>query len=250
MNAFAIVSLGMMVIAIVIPVGMWFLSDRIPKSELDPKDFKRAVALPFLTDGEIPSEKNKTVDEDIHGLREVIVLLFRSWPFVRPYFLGRWYTKSHGTSQEVADPLAGGGYGLIYAPVLATAIAILGPLLGLINIEFGTAESILYLFVASMVLSMWLLALGKLSGVRQSAVAIFLALCTFFTLLLCILVLDGTGPIIYGILLTLSCGLGWVVQFRFESGRLVTRYRLHSHLTYLYLLAAVQGLVTLSLIHI
>ena len=47
MNAFAIVSLGMMVIAIVIPVGMWFLSDRIPKSELDPKDFKRAVALPF-----------------------------------------------------------------------------------------------------------------------------------------------------------------------------------------------------------
>ena len=247
MNAFAIVSLGMMIIAIVIPVGMWFLSDRIPKSELDPKDFKRAVALPFLTDGEIPEEKNKTVDEDIHGLREVIVLLFRSWPFVRPYFLGRWYTRSHGTSQEVADPLAGGGYGLIYAPVLATAIAILGPLLGLINIEFGTAESILYLFVASMVLSMWLLALGKLSGVRQSAVAIFLALCTFFTLLLCILVLDGTGPIIYGILLTLSCGLGWVVQFRIESGRLVTRYRLHSHLTYLYLLAAVQGLVTLPL---
>ena len=152
MNAFAIVSLGMMIIAIVIPVGMWFLSDRIPKSELDPKDFKRAVALPFLTDGEIPSEKNKTVDEDIHGLREVIVLLFRSWPFVRPYFLGRWYTRSHGTSQEVADPLASDGYGLIYAPVLATVIAILGPSLGLINIEFGTAESILYVFVVSMVL--------------------------------------------------------------------------------------------------
>ena len=50
MNAFAIVSLGMMIIAIAIPIGMWFLSDRIPKSELDPKDFKRAVALPFLTD--------------------------------------------------------------------------------------------------------------------------------------------------------------------------------------------------------
>ena len=148
------------------------LSDRIPKSELDSKDFKRAVALPFLTDGEIPEEKNKTVDEDIHGLREVIILLFRSWPFVRPYFLGRWYTRSKGTSQEVADPLSGEGYGLIYAPVLATAITILGPSFGLIDIEFGTAESILYLFVASMVLSMWLLALGKLSGVRQSAVAI------------------------------------------------------------------------------
>ena len=66
MNAFAIISLGMMIIAIAIPIGMWFLSDRIPKSELDPKDFKRAVALPFLTDGEIPEEKNKTVDEDIH----------------------------------------------------------------------------------------------------------------------------------------------------------------------------------------
>ena len=247
MNSFAIVSLGMMIIAIAIPVGMWFLSDRIPKSELDPKDFKRAIALPFLTDGDIPEEKNKTINEDAHGLREVIVLLFRSWPFVRPYFLGRWYTRSNGTSQEVADPLAGDGYGLIYAPVLATAIAILGPLFGLINIELGTAESTVYIFVASMVLSMWLLALGKLSGVKQSAIAIFLALCTFFTLLLCILVLNGTGPIIYGILLTLCCGLGWVVQFRFESGRLVTRFRLHSHLTYLYLLAAVQGLVTLPL---
>ena len=86
MNSFAIVSLGMMIIAIAIPVGMWFLSDRIPKSELDPKDFKRAIALPFLTDGDIPEEKNKTINEDAHGLREVIVLLFRSWPFVRPYF--------------------------------------------------------------------------------------------------------------------------------------------------------------------
>ena len=123
-----------------IPVGMWILSDSIPRSELDPKDFKRAVALPFLTDGHIPEEKNKTIEEDTHGLREVIVLLFRSWPFVRPYFLGRWYTRSEGTSQEVADPLAGDGYGLIYAPVLATGVAILGPLLGLIDIELGSAE--------------------------------------------------------------------------------------------------------------
>ena len=58
MNAFMVVSLGMMIIAVAIPVGMWILSGSIPKSELDPKDFKRAVALPFLTDGHIPEEKN------------------------------------------------------------------------------------------------------------------------------------------------------------------------------------------------
>ena len=247
MNAFVIVSLGMILIATAIPIGMWFLSDRIPKSELDPKDFNRAVALPFISDGEIPEDKNKTLDEDKHGLKEVILLLFRSWPFVRPYFLGRWYTFNSESSNQVADPLAGDGYGLIYAPILATLIAIIGPQSGLVPIEFGSIESILYIFVAFMVLSMWLLALGSLSGVKQSAIAIFLALCTFFTLLLCILVLNGTGPIIYGILLTISCALGWVMQFRFASGKLIVRFRIQSHLTYLYLLAAIQGLVTLPL---
>ena len=247
MNAFVIVSLGMILISIAIPIGMWFLSDRIPKSELDPKDFNRAVALPFISDGEIPEDKNKTLDEDKHGLKEVILLLFRSWPFVRPYFLGRWYTFNGESSNEVADPLAGDGYGLIYAPILATLIAIIGPQSGLVPIEFGSIESILYIFVASMVFSMWLLALGSLSGVKQSAIAIFLALCTFFTLLLCILVLNGTGPIIYGVLLTISCALGWVMQFRFVSGKLIVRFRIQSHLTYLYLLAAIQGLVTLPL---
>ena len=123
MNAFVIVSLGMILISVAIPIGMWFLSDRIPKSELDPKDFNRAVALPFISDGEIPEDKNKTLDEDKHGLKEVILLLFRSWPFVRPYFLGRWYTFNGESSNEVADPLAGDGYGLIYAPILATLIA-------------------------------------------------------------------------------------------------------------------------------
>ena len=247
MNAFVIVSLGMILISIAIPIGMWFLSDRIPKSELDPKDFNRAVALPFISDGEIPEDKNKTLGEDEHGLKEVILLLFRSWPFVRPYFLGRWYTFNGESSNEVADPLAGDGYGLIYAPILTTLIAIIGPQSGLVPIEFGSIESILYIFVASMVLSMWLLALGSLSGVKQSAIAIFLALCTFFTLLLCILVLNGTGPIIYGVLLTISCALGWVMQFRFVSGKLIVRFRIQSHLTYLYLLAAIQGLVTLPL---
>ena len=247
MNAFVIVSLGMILIATAIPIGMWFLSDRIPKSELDPKDYNRAVALPFISDGEIPEDKNKTLDEDKHGLKEVILLLFRSWPFVRPYFLGRWYTFNGESSNQVADPLAGDGYGLIYAPILATLIAIIGPQSGLVPIEFGSIESILYIFVAFMVLSMWLLALGSLSGVKQSAIAIFLALCTFFTLLLCILVLNGTGPIIYGILLTISCALGWVMQFRFASGKLIVRFRIQSHLTYLYLLAAIQGLVTLPL---
>ena len=71
MNAFVIVSLGMILIATAIPIGMWFLSDRIPKSELDPKDFNRAVALPFISDGEIPEDKNKTLDEDKHGLKEL-----------------------------------------------------------------------------------------------------------------------------------------------------------------------------------
>ena len=37
------------------------------------------------------------------------------------------------------------------------------------------------------------------------------------------------------------------MQFRFVSGKLIVRFRIQSHLTYLYLLAAIQGLVTLPL---
>ena len=80
MNAFLLVALGSTVIAFLIPIIMWRFSDRTPNSELDPKDFVRARALPFQGDGHIPQDRDRSVEQDTYGFRAVVLLLFRAWP--------------------------------------------------------------------------------------------------------------------------------------------------------------------------
>ena len=247
MNAFLLVALGSTVIAFLIPIIMWRFSDRTPNSELDPKDFVRARALPFQGDGHIPQDRDRSVEQDTYGFRAVVLLLFRAWPFVRPQLLGQWHTVGNGTNDAVADNVTGEGYSLLYAPFLVTAIAIAGPLLGWIDSTLIYPNGLIYITVAGAVIGIWLLASRIFTGRTEALIAIVLALCAFFSMLLCILVLDGALPVVYGTLITVTCGMAWMVQFRVHSGRIQTRIRFNSHLTYLYILAGIQGFVSLPL---
>ena len=226
---------------------MWRFSDRTPKSDLDPNDFIRARALPFQGDGHIPQDRDRSVEQDTYGFRAVVLLLFRAWPFVRPQLLGQWHTLGQGTSDSVADNVTGECFSLFYAPFFVTAIAIAGPLLGWIDTALVYPDGLIYITVAGVVIGIWLLASRIFTGRTEALIAIFLALCAFFSMLLCILVLDGALPVVYGALITAACGMAWMVQFRFHSGRIQTRIRFNSHLSYLYILAGVQGFVSLPL---
>ena len=54
-------------------------------------DKLRSRALPFMGDGHIPTERDRTVADDDAGLSVVIKLLLRAWPYIRPQLLGRWF---------------------------------------------------------------------------------------------------------------------------------------------------------------
>ena len=74
MNPFLAVCLALTAVAFTIPVFMWFMGDRTPKGQLDPEDFRRAKALPFWGDGEIPKHRDRSLEEDLYGLRAILVL--------------------------------------------------------------------------------------------------------------------------------------------------------------------------------
>ena len=104
----------------------------------------------------------------------------------------------------MADNVTGEGYSLFYAPFFVTAIAIAGPLLGWIDSTLSYPDGLIYITVTGVVIGIWLLASRIFTGRTEALIAIFLALCAFFSMLLCILVLDGALPVVYGALITVS----------------------------------------------
>jgi hypothetical protein len=73
-------------------------------------NYQRSRALPMFGDGYIPPERDREVEEDDSGFVAVMNLLFRSWPYVRPQFLGRWWIPGKGIEGKVADTVPGDGF--------------------------------------------------------------------------------------------------------------------------------------------
>ena len=102
-------------------------------------------------DGPIPPERDRRVEDDDKSFREVLLLFLRSWPYIRPQFLGRWLIPGEGVEQRVAE--TGSGYQLTYAPFLVAAIALVGPLLGVVPATMAWPMNLLYLPIVALVLS-------------------------------------------------------------------------------------------------
>ena len=65
-------------------------------AELKASDQRRAQALPVFGQGDLPPDKLKTVEDDDSGFIHVLRMFLRSWPYIRPQFLGRWYIPKKG----------------------------------------------------------------------------------------------------------------------------------------------------------
>ena len=165
----------------------------------------RASALPMFGDGPIPVERDRSVDEDDSGFLDVLLLLLRSWPYIRPQLLGRWYQPGKGYEDRVADNVAGGGYSFAYAPVLVFAIAVAGPLLGYVPASLEWPWYLLYGPVFVMVACISVMAF---SNTVQVTATVGLLLGGIAANIVASYVLDGWADGVYAGLVTLGCLMG------------------------------------------
>ena len=252
MNAFIIVSLVTAVIAFAIPLVTWFIGRELNDTARTPEDRKRANALPIIGNGSIPPERQLSLADDSHKFVGIVILLFRSWPYIRPQVLGRWFYPGRGLSQEVADNVSGSGYSFTYSPFLVATVAVLGPMVGLVEATFDYPMHFLYVTVAIMVVTMVALAIPSVTGRAQAFFAITLALAAFAANLIAALVVDGMLDTLYVVLLTAACLFGWMFQFRIEQApnsrnRISWRFRMQAHLAYYYILVGIQGFIGLTM---
>ena len=250
--------LAVFVIAFTIPVITFFIGYRSYKEDRDPGDKRRSRALPFISNGTIPPERDRDVAEDKHTFSAILKLFLRSWPFIRLQLLGRWYySEQRATAPTIADNVAGDGFNYIYAPLLVTAIAVLGFVTNWVPFEFSYPLPFLYASVLAIVVASWfVLALENEPSV-QSGVAIVLAFALFVANLIAVLVVDGFADNWWVMSITAACLLGWMFQIGIERSvsnegsapikRFIWRFRLHAHLAYFYLLLGIQGFIEIAM---
>ena len=210
----------------------------------------------MFNEGEIPPERDRALSSDDSGFRDVMALLLRSWPYIRPQLLGHWWYPGPGggVRPEVADMVSGEGYRFSYAPFLVAAVAAIGPLSGWMPSTFGWPMGLLYVPVIVTVVSVFLMALtrGRLqmvgtTGVLFGGIGMNVA-GGFF--------IEGMASTIYAAVVTIACIAGWMLQFRVQAGQVQFRARVGTHLVYFYAInflqrgiAIVVGLILADLLN-
>lgn len=193
---------------------------------------RRARALPIYARGDIPADKNLSVADDSSGFIDVLRLFLRSWPFIRPQLLGRWYVPGKGIEDRVADTFVAEGYTFAYAPILFILVGLGGPLLGLVQGPDNFAIVLMYMAVTVTGTAFLIMCFGAREIFMHSAIGVIFG--NIATILLSFYVIDGYSDGAYTVLLILICITGWMFQIRIKEGRIDYRIRLHAHLVYFY----------------
>ncbi len=208
-------------------------------------NYQRSRALPMFGDGYIPPEQDRGVEEDDSGLADVMRLLLRSWPYIRPQFLGRWWIPGQGIVDQVADSVPGDGYHFRYAPFLLAAIALAGPLFGIVPPTLKWPMNILYVPVAAMVVCLYFMATS--TGKSQVAATFGMILVPIIPIITSLYVIDGAAHGLYVLALCLAAFFGWSVQYRRTDDGLEVRVRTGTHLVYFCAISVVERLLALTL---
>ena len=172
------------------------------------------------------------------------MLFLRSWPYIRPQFLGRWHVPGQDRSDGVADMNAGDGYSFAYAPVLVVAVALLGPGLGVVPATFEWPMNLLYAPIIVMAVAMTMMALRETGRTTAILTVVLAGLAANIS---ATFLVDGFADGLYTGVVTLACALGWMFQFRRENGRVEYRIRVGTHLVYFYAINFLQRFIALAL---
>ena len=216
----------------------------------------RARALPTFNEGAIPAERDRALSSDDSGFLDVMKLLLRSWPYIRPQLLGHWWYPGPGggVRPEVADMVSGEGFRFGYAPFLVAAVAALGPLSGWMPSTFAWPMGLLYVPVIVTVIGMFLMALTQ--GRRQIVGTVGVLLGCILTNIAGGFFIEGFPSTLYAATVTIACIVGWMLQFRVQDGQAQFRARVGTHLVYFYAInflqrgiAIVVGLILADLLN-
>ena len=208
-------------------------------------NWARSRALPMFREGEIPPERDRSVSQDDSGFRDVVRLLFRSWPYIRPQLLGRWWYPGRGSDDRVADLVSGDGYQFGYGPFLVLIVAAIGPVSGWVPATLDWPMYLLHVPVLAMVAAMF--AMAFLRGRAQLVGTVALLLAGIGTNVIASFFIDGYASTLYGASVTVACIAGWMLQFRVREGRIEYRVRIRAHLVYYYAINFTQRFIALAL---
>ena len=198
----------------------------------NPENRLRAKAIPLWGAGDLPEHRQRTVEDDDSGFSIVVNLLARSWPYIRPQLLGRWWHWGRGVEDGVAETVSGQGYVFAYAPFLVAFVAVVMPLAGYVPATFDWPMNLLYYPIIVTVIGMFIMTFGQ--GKMQSVASIAVVIGGIVANIVATYVIDGFIDGAYAALVSVACAVGWAVQYRIAEGRIELRVRTGTHLLGLY----------------
>ena len=205
-----------------------------------------ARALPIMGDGPIPADRDLDIKDDRDSLVSIIKLFLRSWPFIKPQFFGRWLSTD-GREHSRDD---GRGFSYTYLPFLVTGLAALGPTYFGVLPEHSERHILyvlaVYACVAGMTAWSWIIAFAGDARIRVLATVAALLLAAYGNVVVAPAAIPEFAATKWLAWVTGACALGWLVQLRFEGGRIDARIRGATHLVYFFFMVYLQKLIGLA----
>ncbi|MCE2425748.1 MAG: hypothetical protein J4F45_11740 [Pseudomonadales bacterium] len=91
------------------------------------RDAERIRALPLWGEAPLPADRVRADDADEHGFTDIMRILLRTWPWLKPLVVGSWRQRPLPISLNGGS---GTNWGFAYAPILVTVLAALGTISG------------------------------------------------------------------------------------------------------------------------
>ena len=181
---------------------------------LSERDAERVGALPLWGEAPLPPDRYRADDADGRGFTDVVRILLRTWPWLKPMVVGTWWERPLPVSTNGAGD---SDWSFAYAPVLVTVLALAGPFAGWLPVGINWQYDLLLCGVTAMAISSWI-AVGARwqdqTRLLAVAVGILVALALLVNLF-AVLAVEGTRDNVAVALVTVAvhCAL-WLVHFR------------------------------------
>ena len=203
---------------------------------------RRAKAVPIYGFGEIPAARMPDPEDVPKGSSEVLVLFFRSWPFIRPFFLGNWWYPNQGIDSKLADLVSDDNHNFEYCAILALFIAVATPLFGLLPPKGALETALFYVPMYAVVTVLFGVVFTR--GTNQLIFTIALIFCLLGVAISATYFVNGwEAKVLAGSLVVTSLA-GWMFQYRRTAeGGWTCRVRLKAHLVYFYLVSFSQRML-------
>ncbi len=205
-------------------------------------DLKQARALPFWGEAETPPEPPPGKAPEEQGFVAVLRIFVRTWPYLWPQIVGRWRELPRSKAAE-GDAAADGAWSFRHVPPLVTVLTALGPLLWLQPPGTDWRHDLLLAGTVLMTALVWALLFVTGRAYLWTSFALVLAGTAAF--LFALFGVAGLADSLYVGLVAAGCVCIWVLQYRFDGGRLRFRVRLGSHLVYYFVLVWASTLLTM-----